>query len=278
MARNRSVSRRVRRAAPILALTLLAAPAWAQGESEAPAEPAAPSGFSAWNVQALWGNQFQEPFVPQDVSKGIITFENAAGWSWGSSFFFVDIVASDHHDGHATEVYSEWYPSLSLAKINGRKDGFGPFRDISPTLGINAGTKTNGAHPLVFLPGVTWDLKVPHFNYVSIGTYVYIERGKFDGEPNGCNATTYQVTPSWSLPFNMGGAKFSFDGFVDFIGDHGECSSQVLSQTQLKYDLTSFSDTPGKLYAGIEWQYWHNKFGIDGLDESFPQVMVQWKF
>jgi hypothetical protein len=34
----------------------------------------------------------------------------------------------------------------------------------------------------------------------------------------------------------------------------------------------------GHFYAGIEYQYWHNKYGIKGLNESVPQVLVLWKF
>ncbi len=34
----------------------------------------------------------------------------------------------------------------------------------------------------------------------------------------------------------------------------------------------------GTFYAGVEWQYWHNKFGIDGKTESVPQVQLKWVF
>jgi hypothetical protein len=30
--------------------------------------------------------------------------------------------------------------------------------------------------------------------------------------------------------------------------------------------------------VGIEWQYWRSKFGISGLNESFPQALLFWKF
>jgi nucleoside-specific outer membrane channel protein Tsx len=237
-------------------------------------DPPQNQGFSAWNVQLLYGTDFQEPFNPEDVSKGIVTFENAAGWSWGSSFFFVDVVQSDGSDDNATEVYSEWYPSASLSKVSGNDLSAGVLRDVAATLGINAGTKSTGAAPLIFLPGVTFDLKLPGFAFFSLGTYAYIDQGRLNGDSNGCHSTTYQVTPSWGLPFSIGGLAFSLDGFVDFIGDHGDCAAQILAQTQLKVD----AGQPGGFLFGIEWQYWDDKFGIEGLDENFPQALVQWKF
>jgi hypothetical protein len=76
----------------------------------------------------------------------------------------------------------------------------------------------------------------------------------------------------------VGAVKLSFDGFVDIIGSHGQCARQVLSQPQLKLDLGALGTGLEKLSVGIEWQYWVNKFGIDGLKENFPQVLAQWVF
>lgn len=237
-----------------------------------------PKGYSSWDMQVLYGNQFREPGNSNDVAKGIVTFENSSGWSWGSSYFFVDILRSDGNDQHATEVYSEWYPSASLSKLTGTKVSVGPLRDVSATLGLNAGTKSTGAASLVYLPGLTLDLNVPGFKFFSLGTYAYIDQGRINGASNGCHSTSYQVTPSWSLPFSIGVLKLSFDGFVDIIGSHGQCARQVLSQPQLKLDLGALGTRLEKLSVGIEWQYWDNKFGIDGLKENFPQFMVQWVF
>jgi nucleoside-specific outer membrane channel protein Tsx len=258
-----------------LLLSALTAAAYAQDSGE-PA--AAPPGFSSWNAQLLYGTDFQEPGNPNDVSKAILTFENSSGWEWGSSFFFVDIIRSDKHDNHASEVYGEWFPSVSLSALTGTDLSVGLLRNISLTMGINAGTKNTGADPLVYLPGLTFDLNLPGFAFFSIGTYAYFDDGRFAGQDNGCHDQTYQITPAWSLPFALGKAKLSFDGFVDFIGDHDQCASQILSQLQLKIEVASFGSKPDTLHVGIEWQYWDNKYGIDGLNESFPQALLVWKF
>jgi nucleoside-specific outer membrane channel protein Tsx len=129
----------------------------------------------------------------------------------------------------------------------------------------------------VVLPGATFDLNVPGFTFVSVGTFVYIDRGQFQGQPTGCRATTYQVTPSWSLPFKVGGASMSVDGFADFIGGHAECEAMVLSQPQLRVDISGLWHKPGKVYLGVEWDYWHNKYGIKGLQDNVWLPLFVWK-
>jgi nucleoside-specific outer membrane channel protein Tsx len=237
-------------------------------------------GYSSWNLQGLHGAGFQEPGNPRDVGKAIVTVENSAGWSWGSSFFFVDLIHSTANDAGATELYAEWFPSLSLGKTTGNDLAIGPIKDVSLTMGLNAGRKNTGANPLVYLPGVTLDLSLPGFAFASIAAFAYIDRGEINnGQSNGCHATGFQVTPAWLLPISIGTADFQFGGFVDYISSHGNCAAQVLSQPQLTIDAgAAFGGKPGKFHAGVEYQYWNNKFGIEGLDEHFPQLLVMYKF
>ena len=236
-------------------------------------------GFSASNVQVLYGWNFQEPGVSDDVPKSIFTFENTAAWSWGSSYLFVDVLRSwSDADANAKEVYAEWFPSLSLRKLAGKTPGERFIRDVSATLGINTGIRSTGPAPFVLLPGVTFDLNVPGFNFVSLGAFAYVDRGQFQGQPTGCHGTTYQLTPAWSLPFVLGRVGFRFDGFVDFIGSHADCEAMIISQPQLKLDLSSLWDNPGRLYLGAEFAYWHNKYGIADLEDKVLQPLLVWTF
>lgn len=244
--------------------------------------PAAPKqetqGFSSSDIQILYGWNFKEPGLSEDVPKNVFTFENTAGWSWGSSYLFVDILRSwSDADANAKEVYGEWYPSVSLRKLSGRTPSAGFLRDVSATVGLNSGVRSTSPAPFVVLPGATFDLNVPGFTFVSVGTFAYIDRGRFEGQPTGCEATTYQVTPSWSLPFKVGGAAISFDGFVDFIGGHADCKAMVISQPQLRVDISGFWHKPGTIYLGVEWDYWHNKYGIEGLQDNVWLPLLVWK-
>ncbi len=233
--------------------------------------------FSAWDVQLLYGTSYHEPDVAPDISKALVTFENAAGWKWGSSYFFVDLLRSySAADQSATEVYGEWYPSASLRAMSGRGPGSGFVRDVSLTMAVNAGTRSTGSQTMVLLPGVTAELAVPGFKLLTLGVYAYVDRTKIDGEEFGAHGTGIQITPSWSVPFHIGRASLVLDGFADYIGEHGELSYQVLAQPQLKVDISPLWHREGKVLVGVEWQIWKNKYGIYGLDESVPQALVFW--
>ncbi|HEU5280367.1 MAG TPA: hypothetical protein VFU82_00040 [Gammaproteobacteria bacterium] len=234
--------------------------------------------FTTTDIQALYGNSFREPGVSNIIAR-TVTLENSAGWSWGSSYFFMDYIRYNQSAQNATEFYSEWYPSVSISKTTHADFSARPILDdILITMGVNAGSNNTGASPLVFLPGLTFNLKIPKFQFFSLGAYAYMDKGRIGSTGNGCNNTTYQITPSWSLPFDIGSASFRFDGFVDYIGSHGQCSHQIVSQPTLKLDLGNFRGRPNRLFAGVEWSYWRNKFGISGLNQTAPQAVVMWVF
>lgn len=243
------------------------------------AQGASDNGFSSWDMQLLWGDSFREPGVSGGVTKGTGTLENSSSWRWGSSYFFVDYLKSNSKDQNASEVYGEWYPSASISKVTGADFTLRPvLKDVLITAGFNAGTKNTGAAPFVFLPGLTFDLKIPGFQFFSLGTYAYIDHGRMGSQGNGCNTTTYQITPSWSLPFHISRARFRFDGFVDYIGSHGQCEHQIVSQPTIKLDIGNFSGRPDKLLVGLEWGLWRNKYGISGLNQTATQGVLMWVF
>jgi len=269
----------VRRVAFAVACVLTSSSAFAQQQTPARSGAhLAEQSYSNWDLQLLYGWHFREPGKQDSIGKTTITLENSTAWTWGSSYFFVDFARSNAKGDNATDVYAEFYPSASLSKLLATNLSVGPLRDSSATMGVNAGTSSTGAVPLIYLPGLTFDFKIPGFKFFSLGTYAYIDQGRIHGASNGSNSTTYQVTPSWSLPFRLGPAKLLFDGFVDFVGSHGQCASQVVAQPAIRLDLGSLWSKPGRFYAGIEWQYWHNKFGISGLKESTPQIVLMRAF
>jgi nucleoside-specific outer membrane channel protein Tsx len=235
------------------------------------------AGFSVSNVQALYGWNFSEPGIDEDVPKNTFTFENSAAGRWWSSYLFIDVLRSwSDADANAKEVYGEWFPAVGLLKVFKGRASAGFLRDVGVTVGLNSGVRSTGPSPLVVLPGATVDFGVAAFRFLSIGVFAYIDRGRFEGQPTGCHGTTYQVTPSWSLPITAGGATLSFDGFVDFIGSHADCEAQVVSQPQLKLDLSALWNKPGQLAVGVEWDLWHNKYGIADLRDSVFLPVFVW--
>ena len=50
---------------------------------------------------------------------------------------------------------------------------------------------------------------------------------------------------------------------------------------QIKLDVSNFWGAPGVLYAGVEYQYWNNKYGLgDTLidDQSSVSALVKFHF
>ncbi|HYD79118.1 MAG TPA: hypothetical protein VEC06_04860 [Paucimonas sp.] len=234
-------------------------------------------------IHVLHGSKFHDVANNVDTSKTILTLQHASGYKYGRNFFFVDLLKSDSSDGNYGEIYGEWYHTLSVSKLAGKDWSKQFVKDIGITAALNYGSKNSafGPNPKVFLLGPTFDLNVPGFAFFNVDVLAYNDSGTFSGFGGGklCgnSDTTYQVTPAWLLPFSIGGANFSFTGFVDFIGKHGTCARQILTQPQLRWDVGNHFGKPGTIFLGLEYQYWKNKFGIDGRKESFPQFLLTWK-
>lgn len=251
----------------VIAGAPLAAPALAQDAH----------GFATSNIQAGYGWTYREPGIVADVPKTDFTFENTAAKRWWSSYLFIDVLRSfSEADANAKDVYGEWYPSMSLRGVARKPPLAGLVRDVSLTVGLNTGARSTGPSPFVVLPGTTIALNVPGFAFFTVGTFAYVDRGQFQGQPTGCRATAYQVTPSWSLPFAVGRARLRFDGFVDFIGRHAECASQVLSMPLLKLDLSVLWGRQNQVYVAMKTVYWHNKYGIQGLQDKLLLPVLIW--
>ncbi|WP_394826754.1 hypothetical protein [Pendulispora albinea] len=259
------------------------APAAAPAPAPEPAAPksAAPSYFQFTEAEYLHGFFYREPFNPDhEIQKEVFTFQHYGEWALGRNFFFFDFLKSHGADGHANEVYGEAYASLTASKVFGTSLEAAIFQDINLTMGVNVGAKTNSSGPLIYLPGITTDWKLPGFAFFHVDTLLYIDQGRLGGSQyaQGCTQTTFQITPAWDLPFALGPARFSFQGFVDIIGAHGQCEVQVLAQPQLRFDIGNFFNAPDKLYVGTEFQYWLHKYGFKDVNEAHPQTLVVWRF
>ncbi len=198
-----------------------------------------------------------------DQDRTIITFEHANGWMYGDNFFFFDMIQPfDVNSG----FYGEWHPRLSWGKIANSSVGFGPVKDVLLATEINVDSGWRA-----YLYGIGFDLDLPHFSFFAINFFIRDDMTIDD-------ASTWQISPSWKIPFKLSGARFEFGGFIDIAGAEGTGKSQLLTQPQLLLDLGNFSDKPGNVYVGIEYQYWQNKYGIKDFDENYVQMMGKWVF
>lgn len=236
------------------------------------------AGLFAWStteIQYLHGDSYQMPKNANDVGRSIITLSHADGWMLGRNFFFMDTLVSEQGEASQVNLYGEFYSYLSLGKLSGKNLSFGLFKDLNLAAGINAGENLDSDYSgaRVILYGVNVDFNLPGFKLFSVD---FLRHNVLEPVPFG---SSWQITPVWKFPFMLFGSHWSLEGFADFIGKKGPTYARsALAQPQLRLDVGDFFGISDHFFVGIEYQYWHNKYGIKGLHESLPQALVLWKF
>ncbi len=220
--------------------------------------------FSSTKVELLYGDYHKRG----DEKQGIFTFANATGFKYGDSYFFVDAVDVDDRD-ETGGMHLEFGPRLSLVRAFGGKPSDGFFKDFylitQADLDANAFNQRT-----TLMGGISTDLNLPGFAFFKVHL-------QYRDDPQ-YNDESVQLNLVWNAPFSIGGAKFSFEGFADFTTDEGDeddptfSKENILVQPQLLWHVTP------NVGLGIEYQYWKNRLGIDGVDESTPQLMFRWTF
>ncbi len=234
--------------------------------------------FWQWSnseIQYLHGANYNEPFNSNNVSQSIITITHAHGWTYGRNFFFMDTLFTEDGQPSQINLYGEAYSTFSLGKITSLDLGFTIIKDFGVTGGINLGENMDSPQSgfRAWLYGMTMDFNMPGFDFFNVDI---LRRRITETEDMG---TSWQITPAWKLPFQIAGSRWSLEGFTDFVSKKdSRAAGQILAQPQLRLDVGDFFDTGDHLYLGIEYQLWRNKYGIKGLHDHVPQVLLVWRF
>ncbi|MDO6461428.1 outer membrane protein OmpK [Granulosicoccaceae sp. 1_MG-2023] len=223
--------------------------------------------WNSSNVQLLSGNNYELG----EEKRTILTYENALGWAYGDSFIFIDVTEPT---SEGTAYYSEWSPRFSIGKITGKDMSFGIVKDLmlSTTLEMGSGTSAT-------LVGIGLPLELPGFAFANVNLYARDSQRDFASEQTDIGG---QLTLTWKRPFALGATSWSFEGFLDYAfgEDNGSNPKEdnIIAAPRLLLDVGALWDKPGVLEAGVEYQLWRNKFGVDGVDEDVAQAMVKWIF
>lgn len=220
------------------------------------------------------------PFSGQTATTRILTFQHAAQWQYGDTFFFIDWLDDDRVDGfNDVEFYGEWYPTLSFSKIRGSRVGAGPIADMSLIMGLNFDAD---ADVIKYLPGGRLSWSVPGFVFLNTDFTAVMDASNGlaeGGAPSATNGFMFDV--SWLYPISVGNQSFTFTGHAEYISavenESGqEVKAWILAQPQLTWDLGAALGSAGHLMIGIEFQIWRNKLGTDE-SEYVPQLLVVWR-
>ena len=239
----------------LIAVTLLlitALPAQAEGT------------FIEWqtgNIQFLKGWSYEVG----EQERALVTVEYANRFRYGDFFMFIDGMRFDEG---GTMAFGEFSPRLSLSRMTGNDMSYGIVKDVLISTTYEKGTGDTQA----YLYGAAIDLNLPGFSFFKTNYYVR-------NNPN-LDDKTWQVTLAWKYPFEVEGIKSVTEGFADFAGEAGSYYHQnQFIVPRLLVDVRDLlGHQEGKLWAGVEYSYWHNKFGINGKTESLPQLQAKWVF
>ena len=247
------------------------------------APSAARADFATTNLQVLDGWYFYDPSVGSDVHGGqmaTVTLNHFDAWKYGDNFAFVDMMQGDFTDATKSHLYGEIHPRLFLNRLAGKKGNvLGIFRDAGLAGELNLG---NGFQ--AWLIGLGADLAVPFGGSISCNVYYRYTELQLPGVGPIQYDHTWQVSPSWVIPFNAGKVPLLFTGFVDVDGvkkTDGSRGYEVMAQPELLVDALALAGGPkGKLLVGVEWYlHYHSDNETLGAPSnliSAPQAMIQW--
>jgi nucleoside-specific outer membrane channel protein Tsx len=90
-----------------------------------------------------------------------------------------------------------------------------------------------------------------------------------------------QVTMVAARPFSVGKARFLADGYFDWVLGLGSEEWSYHLNPQVSVDLGNLWNTPDKLFAGVELDFWWNKYQIPSsaaFDTNQSAVSLMFKY
>lgn len=212
-----------------------------------------------WN-DTSWSLLKGSDYEVGDNEKLVYTLEHASGHSWGSTFLFFDRLNNQNDGIH--ETYGEILANFSWLKMDE-----GHFiKEVYLTPHLEFGPEDN------FLFGIGASLDVPNAKYFDVTYFLRRNGGGKDG--NG------QLTLVWAFPF---AGDFLYDGFLDAASSSDDAASSTNFTSQLKWDFgkNALDMKAGKLWLGVEYVYWNNKFGIEDsaaftTNERNLNLLLKW--
>lgn len=220
--------------------------------------------FSDTSISLLYGSDYE---LAEDGELTTLTLEHASTHTWGGVFFFVDRLqgASDANNSRAKDIYGELSPKF---KISDYSNSF--IKQVNLASTYEFGSNTNGFEQDNFLVGIGADLNIPidGMKYASATLYHAFNDDKFS------DADDQQITLTYGWEKN----NFVIDGYVDYSFNNDDLEDQLHINPQIKYNLQDVLGIDNRIEVGVEYSYWRNKFGLDGVNQSVPSALVKLHF
>ncbi|MFT4172643.1 MAG: hypothetical protein QM639_08810 [Rhodocyclaceae bacterium] len=253
--------------------------------------------WSDTSISYRYGDKFSEPGIDKDVAKDIVTLTHADGFKYGSNFFNVDVLISDHNDPQADgssgaqEIYLVYANQLHLSKVTGKEFKYGPISDFAWSTGFDLSSKNTAFAPKVrkFITGPVVKFGFP-IGWADVGLMYYKEKNH-----NGIVGknvdfdSTYRIAASWGLKFNAGPVPLELNGFFNYTGAKGKDGFGADTKPETWTDIFLMVDAgqmlgmgAHKVLVGPGYEYVKNKFGngssTPGSKTSTGMVKAEWHF
>ncbi|SFM27101.1 outer envelope protein [Rugamonas rubra] len=237
--------------------------------------------WSDTSISYRTGNDYREPFNPQDISKHIFALTHVSGYKYGSNFFNADFLISDKNDpaslnqgGGAQEAYILYRNTFDLGKISGKAIKFGPVSGVGITAGFDVNTKNDVGYNsrkrmLVLGPTLMWDVPGHLNTSLLLLNESNAPSGAFAPISGVTGRYTYKthamLAADWSIPVS---SLVAFEGYANFIAAKGkdevgrDTGAETNIDMQLMLDVGALAGSAKNTFrVGVEYQYWRNKFG-----------------
>jgi nucleoside-specific outer membrane channel protein Tsx len=206
------------------------------------------------------------------------------GWTYGANFFSLDFEQFSKGDPSisidnepnlgSSEFYGVFRTTFSGNKIfGGNKFSFGPVADVGLRLGGDYDVQNDsfGSYKRLLVAGPQFDIAMPKgfWNIALEVSHEWDTNGFAEPGPSTSFSPTAELETAWMYPFNIGPVPLQFTGFMNIIGPKGKGyggdfyhKTEILAHPKILVDVGSLIGyTPGKLMAGVGYEYWFNKFG-----------------
>ena len=252
--------------------------------------------WSDASIGYYYGTAFKEPGSAQNVKKSVTTLSYVGGYKYGVNFFTLDMLksnganaaAGEGNTRGAQEVYVVYNNTISFSKLGGSPVKFGPVRDVGLQAGFDFNSKndTFGAGLIKYIVGPKAEFDVPGLLTLALLYYKEDNNNSIVGKNVDFKAAPRLATV-WDFGFNAG-LPAVFKGWATFTGAKGkdgfggQTAPETWLETNLLWDVSPGSVKPKTFYAGVGYQYIHNKFGnpssLPGTKVSAPSLKLEAHF
>ncbi|CAD5108970.1 nucleoside-binding protein [Zestomonas carbonaria] len=232
------------------------------------------------SVGFRYGQEFTNPNNPHKIAKRIYSFTHASGYQYGSNYFHLDVLLSDSNDPRkgtdhgSSEVYAVYRNQVFASRVFDREFGNELVKDYALTIGFDASRNNNlaSAKKRALVIGPTLKFNTVGFADLSLMYYKEKNHSGIPGarHPDHTFDATYMLNLAWMRPFQIGDHAAKFQGFVNHVGDKGgdyndrDTAPETLMRAALMVAARPGKNVKPNLYLGVGYEYWHNKFGVDG--------------